>query len=112
MKSILLALALFLSSVAALNSGIFEDDGQSITQAPSVEGLNVGRRAEAFVPTPTKRVTNAERLRRGLPLLPPSKRSSPCTPFQYLRSTFWSLLTPLSKWLLGHPVSLLARGVE
>jgi hypothetical protein len=74
MKSFLFVLALLASCVTALNAGIFGEGG-SVVQPPDYVEENA-RRAEPFTPTPTERVTNGERLRRGLPLLPPSRRSS------------------------------------
>lgn len=76
MKSFLFALALLVSCVAALRSGIYDDDGKTIIQPPvHVETLNVARRTEPLTPTHTERLTNADRLRRGLLLLPPTRRS-------------------------------------
>jgi hypothetical protein len=76
MKAILLAVAiLFLSCVAAINSGIFEDDHQTISQAPGVEVRDFVKRDAPVVPTPSRRLTNAEGLRRGLSPLPPARRS-------------------------------------
>ncbi|KAJ2916699.1 hypothetical protein MD484_g3676, partial [Candolleomyces efflorescens] len=77
MKAFLFLIALLASCVVASNSGIFEDDGQSVTQPPGyIEQVAGDRRAEIpTIPTPTRRVTNAERLRRGISLLPPTRRS-------------------------------------
>ncbi|TEB38801.1 hypothetical protein FA13DRAFT_406528 [Coprinellus micaceus] len=69
MKHLLFVLALFSACATALyTAGPTHRDG-------------VYQRGEALTPTPTKReLTNAERLRRSLPLLPPKRRSGPLAP--------------------------------
>ena len=79
MKPLFLVLALLASCVAGLNSGIYGDqESTEPRSAGKIEEVSVPGLAENFVPTPTKRLSNAERLRRRLPLLPPRRRSGPC----------------------------------
>ncbi|KAJ7178846.1 hypothetical protein C8R43DRAFT_472035 [Mycena crocata] len=58
---------LFFGSFVSANSGIFSGDGQVV---PSPVERSLKARSGLI-----KKETNAERLRRGLPLLPPSRRS-------------------------------------
>lgn len=77
MKVLFVALALLASSYArALNSGIFGDDGEALGRFAGSDS-GVARRADGLglTATPTKRDTNADRLRRHLPLLPPKRRT-------------------------------------
>ncbi|KAJ2927503.1 hypothetical protein H1R20_g9579, partial [Candolleomyces eurysporus] len=79
MKSFFFALTLLASCVAALQSGVFQEDGNVVQPPGYVE--HVARSAEHFTPTPTEeRITNGERLRRGLKLLPPTRRSGALVP--------------------------------
>ncbi|KAF6758807.1 hypothetical protein DFP72DRAFT_844621 [Ephemerocybe angulata] len=74
------ALSLLASYVSAGNSGVWTDDGRRIMQPPTYGDKVVSRRAEVPSPTPTEQLTNAERLRRHLPLLPPTRRHGALTP--------------------------------
>lgn len=83
MKAVLFTLALLASTYArALNSAIFGDGGEA---AERFAGRDVGQNnivqgADVLAATPTKRITNGERLRRHLPLLPPKRRTGTLTP--------------------------------
>lgn len=73
-------LACFISCVSAKNAGIWTDDQTSVVQPPGYVDTALSRREYAPSPAPTKRITNAERLRRHLPLLPPTRRTGALSP--------------------------------
>lgn len=67
------------ASFASLNAGLYEDqESTEIRSAGKDQEVNVAELTESFTPTPTERLSNAERLRRRLPLLPPRRRSGLC----------------------------------
>jgi len=79
MRSIILALTFFISLVAA-NSGIFGDNGQVLSSPGVARDVvdDVAALQPQLLPlaTPTKRQdTNAYRLKRGMHLVPPSRRT-------------------------------------
>ncbi|KAF6752136.1 hypothetical protein DFP72DRAFT_906217 [Ephemerocybe angulata] len=73
-------LACVISCVSAKNPGIWTDDQTSVVQPPGYVDTALSRRESAPSPTPTKQITNAERLRRHLPLLPPTRRTGALSP--------------------------------
>ncbi|KAF9534170.1 hypothetical protein CPB83DRAFT_879443 [Crepidotus variabilis] len=77
MKAIILALTFLVSCAAATNSGIFKDDGTVTVVSRSLAEADLSTRQPVPLPVavPDKRQnTNAYRLRRGLPPLPPVKK--------------------------------------
>ncbi|KAJ7510358.1 hypothetical protein B0H11DRAFT_1958633 [Mycena galericulata] len=62
---------LFLGSFVSANSGIFSGDGQVLPGPPSRRSVGTKSAMGDLI----KRETNFERLRRGLPPLPPKRRS-------------------------------------
>ncbi|KAF5339332.1 hypothetical protein D9611_009875 [Ephemerocybe angulata] len=74
-------LALLAPCASGLSSGIFAGDGKTIIQPPSYDKSNLQKGDAPPTPTRVERITNAERLRRRLPLLPPAaKRSNALAP--------------------------------
>ena len=64
MKPIILVLTLLVSCFAGPDRN---QDSTELRTAGKVEGFNVAGLTGSFTPTPTNRLSNAERLRRSLP---------------------------------------------